>query len=148
MNDLTATIILSASAYVAFLIIGVVCLIWYNRWNRRKMERIFSTDDEVSSAKVEQPEARLESGTTSWDGSSPGHPTLDSIGRLSYTRSQRHRASSMQSLSESAIHDIYQGRRESKQLALVEDSDKNNAGFTMAGRWLKRAFRRRDSWER
>lgn len=147
MNDLTTTIILSASAYVAFLILGVGCLIWYNKWNRRKMERNFSTD-EVSSAKVERPETRLESGTTSWDRSAPGHPTLDAIGRLSYTRSQRHRASSMQSLSESAIHDIYQGRRKSKQSALVEDSGKNNTGFTMAGRWLKQALSRRDSWER
>ncbi|KAI3395446.1 hypothetical protein diail_1309 [Diaporthe ilicicola] len=39
MNDLVVAIIIGASGYGGFLAIGVVFLIWYNVWNRRKMER-------------------------------------------------------------------------------------------------------------
>lgn len=154
MNDLTKVFIFSASGFVAFLAIGVGLLIWYNRWNRQNMERQFETD-EAFSALVGNPEARLGSGTsgmTSLDGSPPAHPAVGStsMGRLSHTdtRSQRHRASSTPSLSESAIYDIYQGRRKPTRPTLVEDTDKNNAWFTVGGHWLMSALRRRDSWER
>lgn len=162
MNDLIIAIIIGASGYGAFLAIGIGCLIWYNIWNRKNMEREFETN-EAFSARLEKPEAWLEGGTTSYDGSSRGHSTLGSqgprgstgaLGRLSYARSQRHRASSLPSLSESAINDIFQGRRKSTQTMStpVEDANRNNIGLAVGGQQSTRAQRRgsvdcRDSWE-
>lgn len=162
MNELITAIILSASGYGAFLAVGIGCLIWYNIWNRKNMVREFETN-EAFSARLEKPEARLESGMMSWDGSSLGHSTMDSLGsrgliaalgRSSYARSQRRRASSTPSLSQSAIHDIFQGKRRSTQTTstLVEDAGKNNVGLDAGGQVPTRAERRRsvdsrDSWE-
>lgn len=162
MNDLILAIIISASGYGAFLAIGIGCLIWYNIWNRKNMERNFETN-EAFSARLEKPEVQLESGTTSWDGSSVHHSTLGSLGphgsmgvfgRLFHARRQRHRASSLPSLSESAINDIFQGRRRSTQTTstLVEDANRNDMRLAAGGQQLTRAPRRRsvdsrDSWE-
>lgn len=167
MNELMTAIILGASGYGAFLAVGLGCLIWYNIWNRKNMEREFETN-EAFSARLQKPEARLESGTMSWDGSFLDHSTMDSLGsrglraalgRSSYARSQRRRASSTPSLSESAIHDIFQGRRRSTQTTstLVEDACKNNTGLAVGGQESMRAQRTRaerrgsvdsrDSWE-
>lgn len=167
MNEFTTAIILSASGYGAFLAIGLGCLIWYNIWNRKKMEREFETN-EAFSARLEKPEARLESGTMSWDGSSLGHSTMDSLGsrgliaalgRSSYARSQRHRASSTPSLSQSAIYDIFRGKRRSTQTmsTLVEDAGTNNVGLPVGGEEStrtqqtraerRRSVESRDSWE-
>lgn len=162
MNELITAIILSASGYGAFLAVGIGCLIWYNIWNRKNMVREFETN-EAFSARLEKPEARLESGMMSWDGSSLGHSTMDSLGsrgliaalgRSSYARSQRRRASSTPSLSQSAIHDIFRGKRRSTQTTstLVEDAGKNNVGLDVGGQVPTRAERRRsvdsrDSWE-
>ncbi|KAG6367068.1 hypothetical protein INS49_001250 [Diaporthe citri] len=167
MNELITAIILGASGYGAFLAVGIGCLIWYNIWNRKNMEKEFETN-EAFSARLEKPEARLESGMISWDGSSPGHSTIDSLGsrgliaalgRSSFARSQRRRASSTPSLSQSAIHDIFQGKRRSTQTTstLVEDADKHNIGLDSGGQMSTRvqqtrAERRgsvdsRDSWE-
>lgn len=167
MNEFITAIILSASGYGAFLAIGVGCLIGYNIWNRKNMEREFETN-EAFSARLEKPEARLESGMMSWDGSSLGRSAVDSLGsrdstgsfgRLPYDRSQRHRASSTPSMSESAILDIYQGRRRSSQTTstLVEDARKNKPGLAVGGQVSTRAqgtraerrgsVESRDSWE-
>lgn len=163
MNEFITAIILSASGYGAFLAIGVGCLIWYNIWNRKNMEREFETN-EAFSARLEKPEARLESGMMSWDGSSLGRSAVDSLGSrdstgLPYDRNQRHRALSTPSMSESAILDIYQGRRRSSQTVstLVEDARKNNTGLAVGGQLSTRAqgtraerrgsVESRDSWE-
>lgn len=164
MNEFITAIILSASGYGAFLAIGVGCLIWYNIWNRKKMEREFETY-EAFSARLEKPEARLESGMSSWDGLSVSRSALDALasrgsaGRPSVARSQRHRASSTPSLSESAINDIFQGRRKSTQTTstLVETAGRNNMGLAVGGQAATRAPRTgaerrrsvdsRDSWE-
>lgn len=117
------------------------------------MEENFESD-EADSAAAEKPEAWLESGTTSWDGSwdrsSRGRSTLDSMGRSSYAMSQRQqqRASSTPSLSESARHDVYAGRRKSTtHSTLVEDTDENTTGLKFGAGRLMRALRRRDTWE-
>lgn len=158
MNDFITAIILSASGYGAFLAIGIGCLIGYNIWNRKNMERKFETN-EAYSARLEKPEARLESGMMSWDGTSQAHSAFNSMGSLSYARGQRHRASSTPSLTESAINDIYQGRRRSTQTSstLVEAAGRNKIGNAVRGQESTRVQRTgaerrgsvgsRDSWE-
>lgn len=167
MNEFITAIILSASGYGAFLAVGIGCLIWYNIWNRKNMEREFETN-EAFSARLEKPEARLESGMMSWDGSSLAGSTMDplgsrslisALGRSSYARTQRRRASSTPSISKSAIFDIYQGRRQSSRTTstLVADAGKDNTGLADGGQaptraQPTRAERRRsvdsrDSWE-
>ncbi|KAK2601146.1 hypothetical protein N8I77_010616 [Diaporthe amygdali] len=120
MNDLIKAIIVSASGYGAFLALGVGCLIWYNIWNRRKMEEEFS-------GFLENEESQEKSIVSSWLTPSSG---------LSFATSQEGRASSVPSLPESAINDVYQGRRQSTKSMLStqtmsDDGDMGARGIYM-----------------
>lgn len=168
--DMKDIIIIGASGYGGFLVIGVVCLIWYNIWNRNKMERERVAEEGILG-RLEK--AGAQSDTSLFTGSWFSRSSFS--GSSCTRRSQESRASSTPSLSESAINDVYQGRRQSSQSIsniqnprvddnhrqqnsgqtmppLVEHNDENRIGLALGGEAPNRGQRRRsvdsrDSWE-